>query len=76
GKGTSSFGKRRNKTHTLCIRCSRHSFHLQKSTCSSCDYTAARIRKLSINILSSVFDEVTGFLYSNTNVSAYLLCCD
>ncbi|ONM08508.1 hypothetical protein ZEAMMB73_Zm00001d033732, partial [Zea mays] len=50
GKGTSSFGKRRNKTHTLCIRCSRHSFHLQKSTCSSCDYTAARIRKCKIRL--------------------------
>ncbi|CAI0389982.1 unnamed protein product, partial [Linum tenue] len=30
-KGTASFGKRRNKTHTLCIRCGRRSFHLQKS---------------------------------------------
>ncbi|GAB2293539.1 hypothetical protein Dimus_027746 [Dionaea muscipula] len=32
GKGTGSFGKRRNKTHTLCVRCGRRSFHLQKST--------------------------------------------
>ncbi|CAN1285889.1 60S ribosomal protein L37-3, partial [Linum perenne] len=31
GKGTGSFGKRRNKTHTLCVRCGRRSFHLQKS---------------------------------------------
>ncbi|KAH0669704.1 hypothetical protein KY289_024197 [Solanum tuberosum] len=31
GKGTRSFGKRRNKTHTLCVRCSRRSFHIQKS---------------------------------------------
>uniref|UniRef100_J3LIB1 Ribosomal protein L37 n=1 Tax=Oryza brachyantha TaxID=4533 RepID=J3LIB1_ORYBR len=45
GKGTGSFGKRRNKTHTLCVRCGRRSFHLQKSTCSSCGYPAARIRK-------------------------------
>nr|CAB3448540.1 unnamed protein product [Digitaria exilis] len=46
GKGTGSFGKRRNKTHTLCIRCGRRSFHLQKSTCSSCGYPAARIRNV------------------------------
>ena len=48
GKGTGSFGKRRNKTHTLCIRCGRRSFHLQKSTYSSCGYTTARIRKCKI----------------------------
>ncbi|ONL98682.1 Ribosomal protein L37 [Zea mays] len=50
GKGTGSFGKRRNKTHTLCIRCGRRSFHLQKSTCSSCGYPAARIRKCKIRL--------------------------
>ncbi|XP_076922421.1 large ribosomal subunit protein eL37x-like [Bidens hawaiensis] len=45
GKGTGSFGKRRNKTHTLCVRCGRRSFHLQKSRCSACAYPAApRIR--------------------------------
>uniref|UniRef100_A0A453G1M8 60S ribosomal protein L37 n=2 Tax=Triticinae TaxID=1648030 RepID=A0A453G1M8_AEGTS len=31
----------------FCIRCGRRSFHLQKSTCSSCGYPAARIRKLN-----------------------------
>ncbi|BDA46257.1 60S ribosomal protein L37 [Coccomyxa sp. Obi] len=45
GKGTGSFGKRHNKTHTLCRRCGRRSFHIQKSRCSSCAYPAARIRK-------------------------------
>uniref|UniRef100_M1BDD8 Ribosomal protein L37 n=1 Tax=Solanum tuberosum TaxID=4113 RepID=M1BDD8_SOLTU len=44
GKGTGSFGKRRNKTHTLCVRCGRRSFHLQKSRCSACAYPAARKR--------------------------------
>jgi len=44
GKGTGSFGKRRNKSHTLCVRCGRRSWHLQKSKCSSCGYPAARIR--------------------------------
>ncbi|KAJ6308869.1 hypothetical protein OIU76_018456 [Salix suchowensis] len=45
GKGTGSFGKRRNKTHTLCVRCGRRSFHLQKSRCSACAFPAARKRK-------------------------------
>ncbi|TGZ84326.1 60S ribosomal protein L37 [Ascodesmis nigricans] len=44
-KGTSSFGKRHNKSHTLCRRCGRRSFHIQKSTCSSCGYPAAKVRK-------------------------------
>ncbi|RYP23711.1 hypothetical protein DL765_001007 [Monosporascus sp. GIB2] len=44
-KGTSSFGKRHNKTHTLCRRCGRRSLHIQKHTCSSCGYPAAKTRK-------------------------------
>ncbi|CAF0767184.1 unnamed protein product [Brachionus calyciflorus] len=44
-KGTQSFGKRHNKTHTLCRRCGRSSYHIQKKKCSSCGYPAARIRK-------------------------------
>ncbi|XP_049392073.1 60S ribosomal protein L37-3-like [Solanum stenotomum] len=44
GKGIGSFGKRRNKIHTLCVRCGRRSFHLQKSRCSACAYPAARKR--------------------------------
>ncbi|GBG67064.1 hypothetical protein CBR_g78845 [Chara braunii] len=47
GKGTGSFGRRRNKTHTLCRRCGRRSFHIQKSKCSACGYPAARIRKFN-----------------------------
>ncbi|EAA04924.3 probable 60S ribosomal protein L37-A [Anopheles arabiensis] len=43
-KGTSSFGKRHNKTHTLCRRCGRSSYHIQKHTCSRCGYPAAKIR--------------------------------
>jgi ribosomal protein L37E len=37
-------GKRRNKTHTLCRRCGKRCFHIQKSTCASCGYPAARKR--------------------------------
>ncbi|KAL7947681.1 ribosomal protein L37e [Trichoderma barbatum] len=44
-KGTSSFGKRHNKTHTLCRRCGRRSLHVQKHECSSCGYPAAKMRK-------------------------------
>ncbi|XP_058071342.1 large ribosomal subunit protein eL37x-like [Magnolia sinica] len=45
GKGTGSFRKRRNKTHTLCLCCGCRSFHLQKSRCAACSYPATRIRK-------------------------------
>uniref|UniRef100_A0A060T3F3 Ribosomal protein L37 n=1 Tax=Blastobotrys adeninivorans TaxID=409370 RepID=A0A060T3F3_BLAAD len=43
-KGTTSFGKRHNKSHTLCKRCGRRSFHCQKKTCASCGYPAAKTR--------------------------------
>ncbi|MBA0618372.1 hypothetical protein Godav_027732 [Gossypium davidsonii] len=42
GSAIGSFGKRRNKTHTLCVRCGCRSFHLQKSRCSACVFSAAR----------------------------------
>uniref|UniRef100_A0A4X2JVK5 Large ribosomal subunit protein eL37 n=1 Tax=Vombatus ursinus TaxID=29139 RepID=A0A4X2JVK5_VOMUR len=44
-KGSSSFGKRQNKTHTLCRRCGSKEYHLQKSTCGKCGYPAKRKRK-------------------------------
>ena len=37
-KGTSSFGKRHSKTHTMCRRCGRVAYHIQKKVCSSCGY--------------------------------------
>eukprot|EP00588_Corethron_pennatum_P010885 CAMPEP_0194266230 /NCGR_PEP_ID=MMETSP0169-20130528/1201_1 /TAXON_ID=218684 /ORGANISM="Corethron pennatum, Strain L29A3" /LENGTH=90 /DNA_ID=CAMNT_0039006863 /DNA_START=169 /DNA_END=441 /DNA_ORIENTATION=+ len=43
-KGTTSFGKRHNKTHTLCRRCGKSSYHIQKKTCSACGYPAAKSR--------------------------------
>eukprot|EP00656_Telonema_subtile_P039721 TRINITY_DN447_c0_g1_i6.p1 TRINITY_DN447_c0_g1~~TRINITY_DN447_c0_g1_i6.p1 ORF type:complete len:120 (+),score=14.31 TRINITY_DN447_c0_g1_i6:126-485(+) len=43
-KGTTSFGKRHNKSHTLCRRCGRRSYHVQKKTCAGCGYPAAKIR--------------------------------
>jgi len=49
-KGTSSFGKRRNKTHTLCRRCGKSSFHIQKKTCASCGYPATKIRSYNWSV--------------------------
>nr|ALS05238.1 60S ribosomal protein L37 [Tortanus dextrilobatus] len=49
-KGTSSFGKRRNKTHPLCRRCGKVSFHIQKKTCSACGFPAAKIRKYNWSV--------------------------
>merc|ERR1712127_113898 len=43
-KGTSSFGKRHNKSHTFCRRCGNRSYHIQKKRCSRCGYPRARTR--------------------------------
>uniref|UniRef100_A0A8I5TQM1 Large ribosomal subunit protein eL37 n=1 Tax=Pongo abelii TaxID=9601 RepID=A0A8I5TQM1_PONAB len=43
-KGTSSFGKRRNKTHT-CHCCGSKAYRLWKLTCGKCGYSAKRKRK-------------------------------
>ena len=45
GKGTASFGKRHNKSHTLCRRCGKRSYHLQKATCGACGYPSAHMRR-------------------------------
>jgi len=44
-KGTRSFGRRHQHTHTLCVRCGKRSFHLQSHKCASCAYPAAKLRK-------------------------------
>ncbi|ETW04328.1 60S ribosomal protein L37 [Aphanomyces invadans] len=49
-KGTSSYGKRHNKTHTICRRCGKSSYHIQKSTCGSCGYPAAKMRKYNWSV--------------------------
>ncbi|KAI9292257.1 putative RPL37A-ribosomal protein L37.e [Neoconidiobolus thromboides FSU 785] len=46
-KGTSSFGKRHTKSHTICRRCGHRAFHNQKKTCASCGYPSAKIRKFN-----------------------------
>mmetsp|Transcript_22283 Transcript_22283/g.33163 ORF Transcript_22283/g.33163 Transcript_22283/m.33163 type:complete len:90 (+) Transcript_22283:41-310(+) len=44
-KGTCSFGRKHNKSHTLCRRCGKRSYHIQKSKCASCGYPAAKMRR-------------------------------
>ncbi|XP_070563834.1 large ribosomal subunit protein eL37A-like [Ptychodera flava] len=48
-KGTSSFGKRHNKTHIECRRCGRK-YHIQKKRCGSCGYPSKRIRHYNWSI--------------------------
>merc|ERR1711970_78664 len=49
-KGTSSYGKRHNKSHTLCRRCGRSSFHILKHKCSQCGYPAAKMRSYNWSV--------------------------
>ncbi|KAJ1513302.1 60S ribosomal protein L37A [Coelomomyces lativittatus] len=49
-KGTSSFGKRHIKTHTLCRRCGRRAFHNQKKQCAQCGYPNAKCRKYNWSV--------------------------
>ncbi|WPT10926.1 60S ribosomal protein L37-A [Picochlorum sp. SENEW3] len=50
GKGTGSFGLRHIKSHTICRRCGKRSFHKQKATCASCGYPASKIRKYNWSV--------------------------
>lgn len=43
-KGTSSNGKRTSKTHTICVRCGRRAYHIQKKMCAACGYPYAKKR--------------------------------
>ena len=51
-KGTSSRGKRHGKSHTLCVRCGRRSYHIQKSRCASCGYPSPRKRTYNWSLKS------------------------
>ncbi|CAK0880395.1 unnamed protein product [Prorocentrum cordatum] len=44
GDGTPAMGKKHKKSHGLCPRCGKRSFHLQKKRCAACGYPAAKIR--------------------------------
>ncbi|XP_073358613.1 uncharacterized protein [Aegilops tauschii subsp. strangulata] len=57
-------------SHTLCIRYGRRSFHLQKSTCSSCGYPAARIRKSKLRSMFLMCNErsTVGWAMDGTSI--------
>merc|ERR1712178_627848 len=42
--------KRRNKTHTLCRRCGKVAFHIQKKVCAPCGFPAAKIRSFGWSV--------------------------
>ncbi|KAK9027094.1 hypothetical protein V6N11_066939 [Hibiscus sabdariffa] len=42
--------KKKKHTHTLCVRCGRRSFHLQKSRCGACAYPTSRVRKYNWSV--------------------------
>ncbi|KAJ2206211.1 60S ribosomal protein L37B, partial [Coemansia sp. RSA 521] len=46
-KGTTSFGKRHTKTHSMCRRCGNRAYHNQKKTCAQCGYPSAKIRSFN-----------------------------
>mmetsp|Transcript_17990 Transcript_17990/g.31483 ORF Transcript_17990/g.31483 Transcript_17990/m.31483 type:complete len:96 (-) Transcript_17990:60-347(-) len=49
-KGTSSYGKRNNKSHSVCRRCNKSSFHIRKKTCASCGYPHAKLRSFQWSV--------------------------
>ena len=46
-KGTTSFGERHTKAHTLCKRCGNRAYHKQKKTCAQCGFPAAKLRSFN-----------------------------
>jgi len=44
GDGTPAQGKRHKKTHGICVRCGKRSFHLQYKKCARCGYPAKKTR--------------------------------
>ena len=47
-KGTPSFGKKNKKTHIICRRCGKRSYHARDKKCSACGFGGgSRLRKFS-----------------------------
>jgi ribosomal protein L37E len=67
GKGTPAFGQRNDKSHTLCRRCGKRSYHIQKKKCASCGFPSARIRHCKFSSTHSFFtlSESPAFLPSD-----------
>ncbi len=48
GKGSPSMGKRQKKSHILCRRCGKRSYHVRDGICSACGFgKSRRMRKFS-----------------------------
>ncbi|GFP86095.1 60S ribosomal protein l37-2 [Phtheirospermum japonicum] len=63
------------RTHTLCVRCGRRSFHLQKSRCSACAYPAARKRTSNPPLIqyTSSRERESAFLSASVTMESALL---
>ena len=44
-KGVGRTGCRNDKSHTICRRCGKSSYHLQKKQCASCGYPLKGMRR-------------------------------
>ncbi len=51
-KGTTSQGARHGRTHILCRRCGRTSYHVQWKRCSGCGYPDAKRRRYNWSVKS------------------------
>jgi len=49
-KGTTSKGERHTKSHTMCRRCGKISYHFQKQRCSSCAYPKPQMRQYNWSV--------------------------
>ncbi|EFK96210.1 Ribosomal protein L37e [sediment metagenome] len=38
GKGTVAMGRKNKKTHIICRRCGRHTYHLGRRKCAACGF--------------------------------------
>jgi len=43
-KGTHSMGKRNKKSHRICRRCGKRSYHISHRRCASCGFPDSKLR--------------------------------
>ncbi|RLI95910.1 MAG: 50S ribosomal protein L37e [Candidatus Aenigmatarchaeota archaeon] len=54
-KGTYSFGKKNKKSHMICRRCGKRSYHIKDKVCSSCGFgKTSRIKSVKSNWKSAI----------------------
>jgi large subunit ribosomal protein L37e len=56
-KGTYSHGKRsKGKSHIMCRRCGKHTYHTRKKACASCGFgKSTKLRRYAWNTLSKTY---------------------